>query len=96
MTVKYKEPCDHCWPTFDRHCTRCLKLNPIEQEYNKTFTRYIPPSSKWWDGMYEIQPRGYAPTIARMHVLVAQGFTVRCGYAATSVKGFHDHIIFRK
>lgn len=90
------EACYRCWPEFNRHCEHCIKLNPVEQEYENMYKRYLSPSHPWFEKYpYEMAPRKYTDCIARMHELINQGFTVKCAYSASSVRGFHNRHIFK-
>jgi hypothetical protein len=76
-----------------------LEDNPAEQLYYQLFTKYIPPNSTLWKNWCcEKAPhssKGYGKQLAinRIKELLDEGKKVKCGYATTSVRGYHVRYI---
>ena len=70
----------------------------IQNLITQLYERYYRPSNPIFDGEWwcQLAPKKQAETEAVIRQLLEDGREVRTGYAATSVRGYHDHYIFYK
>lgn len=68
----------------------------IETEYNNMFKRYRNGNHSWFGGktyQWMEAPR-VGDTKEKMRELINKGYEIKGGYSTTSVRGYHNHIIF--
>ncbi|HDO20739.1 MAG TPA: hypothetical protein ENG81_04400 [Candidatus Bathyarchaeota archaeon] len=75
----------------------------VEKIFNMAYDRYISPSSyermlsNGWDFIQFPFGGGNANKIMEdIDKYLRNGMIVRCGYMATSIRGYHDHYIITK
>ncbi len=66
----------------------------IEKEYSNMFTKYRHGNHNWFSGKKYKWMEAPQQSKEKMRELINNGYEVKGGYSTTSVKGYHNHIIF--
>lgn len=70
--------------------------NPDEILYNRMFTKYYSPSDPIWEGDFVTETMFHTNAQEKIRQLLKDGYEVRTGYSASSIRDAHNYHIFWK
>jgi len=68
-------------------------MKTAEDWYKDTLTKYIPPSVLEKGRAYDWLPAEKVKSLDVIKFLMKHYKILRAGYCATSVRGYHDHVV---